>query len=255
MSGRPNERDWTVVRTDGAIALAWSDEPYVPSEPVPGAVEAWQRRGRMLFDGLLVRVARLDHALHLQPVRYFDVLATNLAPGPAGALRPLGVLADPLGLNAIVLTSDDRMIVQRRSARVLLRPGALCPGVSGSVEPRDVQVALARGGTLADLPVDRELYEELSVAADEVASVRCLGITRELARRGTPEAFYEVRLGLSADEVLARRPPEPEGQVIAVEDPAQLEGLGAPVSVPLRAALILRSTRPAPGGRVRGPGA
>lgn len=104
------------------------------------------------------------------------------------------------------------------------------------------------GARLADLDVLRELEEELGVRREEVVTRRWLGLTRELARGGAPELFYAVTLRLSAAEVLARAPVDPDGARLAIPPGDRgiwglLDGLaaegGGPVSVPLLTNLAL----------------
>jgi hypothetical protein len=192
--------------------------------------------GRLLFDGRVVRlVEEGPRGLLLQPASYFDYCATNLQPRPSGAPLPdwsEPALVNAIGVNGLVWTSDGCLLTQRRGPRVNVRPGQLCCGFSGTLEPADVE----RAACLAEVDVLRELEEELGVRPAEVQERRLLGLTRELPRWGTPELFYSVRLSLSAAAVQERFPPSEEGGQLCISRP------GAPLeraSLPLLTALSL----------------
>jgi len=171
--------------------------------------------------------------LRFQGCEYYDYLRTNLALDasrtPFPTLReqltrghrleplPQSELANATGINGLIFTSDGYMVVQRRRENVLVRPGELCSGFSGTVDRIDVANAVAAGGTLKSLDVPREMVEELGLQRGEIRQRAFLGITRELIRGGAPEMFYSLDLGVRASEVLSRVPQDREGTVHVVE--------------------------------------
>jgi hypothetical protein len=174
------------------------------------------------WDGPLVRLARVDPGptLVVQPTGYFDVLASNLDPHASGPM------ADPIGINGWVTTPDGRVLLQRRHAHLAWRPSQLCPGFSGSLEPRDLPA-----GPLSRADLLRELREELG-PLPVLGSPTILGLVREPERRGIPDLFVHVRVA----DTRALLRPGPEGAPLFWTPGAPLTGT---VSPPLRTMLAL----------------
>lgn len=156
--------------------------------------------------------------LSIQPVGFRALLSSNMQMDrklqsgktlraeihPRGVLEPLGmsILANPLGVDILLFTNDGRMVVQKRSERMAVRPGALAPSVSGGFDWGDVSSDDVE--TLADVPIWREMVEELGVNQGALSDLQFLGITRELARGGQPEAFFSGCVDMSEKELLKR---------------------------------------------------
>ena len=178
--------------------------------------------------------------LTIQKTYYFDYLATNLSLDARldsgrsdetlrkhlhGEQQKVGALVDSklanaAGINGLVFSSDGYMIFQVRSDDVLIRPGQLCSGFSGTMCWDDITRISASGRVpkLSELDVMREMTEELGVSRDpgegEVGGVaQFLGLTGELVRGGVPEFFYAVDLRLSARDILGRIGKDREGDV------------------------------------------
>ncbi|WP_207478677.1 NUDIX hydrolase [Arenibaculum pallidiluteum] len=181
------------------------------TEPAFSAFKA--RYGqRALFDGRIVKLVAREDRLAWQEAGYFDYVRSNLlldetglrdAVHAAGRLEPLGdsVLANGIGLNLQLLTADGRLVAQRRAAGMAVWPAVWGPGAAGMAEPVDLD-GVAR---LCDLRPWREINEELGVpeAALAGAPMRFLGLTRELARGGSPELHWAIRLPLDGAALFA----------------------------------------------------
>jgi len=197
---------------------------YTLREPVlqlEKEIEMLLRAGNPSFnDGLGVRLAdwhREDRGLviDVQPVAFTDVLKSNmqmdrvLSNGETlrtvlhenGRLEPLdeSVLGNPIGVDILLFTKRGDMVVQKRSERMAIRPGALAPSVSGGFDWEDVAPDDVR--TLADVPIWREMIEELGVAQGVLRDLHFLGVARELARGGQPEAFFSGSLDVTTEDL------------------------------------------------------
>lgn len=194
--------------------------------------KAAESLNRQFFDAENARLVDWDinaRTLIFQGCHYFDYLQTNLSldlPRPPlgtlrqqltvnGQLEPLcdSWLANATGINGLIFSNDGYMIFQQRSKNVLIRPGELCSGFSGTVDQIDVENAVAHGGFLCHLDVPREMVEELGIHRREIKFRHFLGITRELIRGGTPEMFYALDVNLSCAEILSRIPRDKEGAI------------------------------------------
>ena len=69
-----------------------------------------------------------------------------------------------------------------------VRPGALAPSASGGLEWKDVRAGGVK--SLRDVPIWREATEELGIEGRLLRNLMFLGVARELARGGQPEAFF-----------------------------------------------------------------
>lgn len=192
------------------------------------------------FNGEIARISKWDkekNELTFQRTSYFDYLKTNLSldSSMGKALNSMNLrehlhskktvgslenskLANAVGINGLVFTSDGHIIFQTRSKAVLVRPGQLCSGFSGTIDWDDItNISHKENLNLGDLDVLREMTEELAVSRNiqekEIKNITFLGLTGELIRGGTPELFYSVDLNISAKEVLSRIPRDKEGKM------------------------------------------
>lgn len=192
----------------------------------PGRPEHLEGR----FDGPMIRLKALrGRCLHLQPTRYFDHWATNLQSQP-----PAGPCADPLGINGLVFDVHGRLVLNRRSAHLHLRPGQLAPGFSGALEPRD----LLGKSRIKGEDLLREYHEELHPPASWPAPrLRLLGLVRERARHGNPDLFVLCELPGAGEELRGST----EGQPLILPPPHDPQTLAqhGPLSIPLQTALKL----------------
>jgi hypothetical protein len=175
------------------IHVSWtaSTRPSIPEveQLIDGAWrETLQRPGIHLFDGPMCRLESLDAhegAMHLRFSRtsYKPFLGTNLTNAHLADKYGSEALANSVGLSALVISSDDFVMLGRRNDRVAYYPGRVHP-FSGALEPRD------------DLDVfddiRRELREELSLGEDGIEQLICAGIAMDMSIR-QPEMIFVVR--------------------------------------------------------------
>lgn len=153
-------------------------------------------RGELLPLHRLVAAA-LDErgrlALRTGLTDYAEFVLTNVARPARRSERGDASMSDALGVCAALVTSDERVLLGRRAARLDDRPGALHVVPAGHPHPPDAPWA----GLLA------ELDEELGIAPGEVVAARCTGVLRALPT-GKPELVYALRVRLDAASILAR---------------------------------------------------
>jgi len=257
MEGWPDKGVEVVVegRFGPHQVYAWlMDEPFDPGEEAAAAIEAeWtsrlaetEARGGVLFDGPLARLASWEVSggtlrLGLQLTGYKTFVGTNLRDPSLPAERR----ADPLGNSAVILTSDGKIVLGRRSGRVHGHPGLLhCIG--GHVEPG----RRADGGlidTFADI-VD-EVTEELNVEPGQIREMVCLGLLRDSASR-QPEQIFTCKLDMAFAQLRPRG--EEHDELVALDNsPAGidrfLEELGARTVPVARACLSAHKRLSGPG--------
>lgn len=190
-------------------------------------------RGKKYHNGQLLRLSRIDikpdGKLHLfvNPVRYEAVCRTNLCLDSeerpvAETLRQYihkdrklcaidnSRLANALGINFILLTADGRVVLPRRSGKVVVRPHELSPSFSGDCEWTD---APPPGEPFSLSHLLREAFEELNLLEQDVneeESVQFLGLGRELIRGGKPELFFFAKTQLTKNDFIERHRDAPD---------------------------------------------
>ena len=212
---------WTSQDVDEALwsttsRVRVSPRGFVPSSQFTPATDIPP------FDELLARLCTemtAEHLLAGHPVtlagaRYSHGLATNERPDLATELetdesdQPVALsrslLANTLGVTAVTLTADDRVVLVRQGAGNSVGAGMLAQGGSGGVAFAD----LAGGGRLTAVVARaavRELCEESRVRREEVGQVTVTGFGRWSGRGAKPEFFALACVNVAADE-LAERP-------------------------------------------------
>lgn len=153
---------------------------------------------------------------------YKDFLGTNWSE-EAGNLQqrgrlelgdPQALLAQPLGVGAVLLTSDGKVVMLRRSQRVaeaagLLdipgghpEPKAVCQGVS----EEDISVDLMQGrerAVVAEIfsSVCAEVRDEVNVPLGFLSAPVLMGIALNHTSAGRPSAEFFIRCSLTMEDV------------------------------------------------------
>ncbi len=223
------------VGSESAIRIKVRTKQFRPKRTEPATFQVFERlyarKEKRLFNGINARlVAATPRQWQFEPVAYFDYLKTNLAlDGDTSCLRKSDIdagrlvalsrsaYANATGVNSLVFTSDGYCVFQVRTSDVIVRPGEICSGFSGTIDFSDVEDAEADSQfSLGKTKIHREGVEELSFTKQEVKRRELLGITRELIRGGAPEVFYAVQLKITWAELASRRPQDVEGRAFAV---------------------------------------
>ena len=231
--------DWP--RAD--VTAEWTDAGRPPIPEVQAIIDrAWadamRRPGIHLFDGPMCRLEASmvlpDRRLHLVLSRtgYKAFLGTNLTrPDLADRFGPQS-LANPVGVSPALETADGFLLLGRRSGSVAYYPGRVHP-FAGALDP-----GLDRGDVFA--AVYRELREELSLEAADVADLRCTGLAEDPALR-QPELIFRARCTLRRGEIEARLDPvEHRGTWgVRAEPDAVAAALTEPLLTPVAVASLL----------------
>ena len=216
------------------IRTCFSDETFTLDDDLEAAIAdnfQWYKRmlrcrEKTFFDGTLARLRcfsfcsrKNEVELCLQPVGYFTACKSHRClDAPlndtgdtirrrvhANGLEDLdnSRLANSLGYSTLLFTADYKLIIQRRSERVVAFGSSWGPASSGAFDAEDFR----NRGKGASFPFLRETDEELRIGYDDIiaGSVRFLGITRELYRGGKPEMFFLAQTKLAEEAIRKRR--------------------------------------------------
>jgi hypothetical protein len=223
----------------------WSDA----ARPLPPEVEskiesAWRaavaRLGKRLFDGPMVRLDSWrfdDGQLHLTfgHTSYKLFLGTNLThPELADEFGPQ-VLANPLGLSAVLESSDGYLLLGRRNSNVAYHPNRIHPFAGSATD----------GNVFAEMR--RELAEELSLGDADITQMKCIGLAEDRQIR-QPELIFHVVSKLTKSQIEQRLNIEEHESIwaIRVSKQAVEETMNNPQFTPIAtAALAIWLTGPA----------
>lgn len=208
-----------------AVTITWTAVPFAPPQPVANQIATtWESaqhdatlHGRDLFSGPMTRLidwSRSANSLHLDlgPTDYRTFVGTNLRHPEIADRYSADALANPLGVSIAVITSDNQIVLQKRSQNVFELPGYYHVG-GGNVEPVDVAGPDAPG--IAST-VQRELEEELAITPEQIAELVCLGLAENVHVR-KPDLLVASYVTLSSIEIAPRQNPE-YSELIFVSD-------------------------------------
>jgi 8-oxo-dGTP pyrophosphatase MutT (NUDIX family) len=176
----------------GQVRTRWVPETRPRLVEVEDAIDqAWDRASRRpgvrLFDLPMCRLesfqANQELLLSLSLTTYKAFLGTNYAHPELARLHGPQILANPLGISAIVHTHDDFFLLGRRNASVAHYPGRAHP-FAGTLEPAEADDVFAA--------IERELREEIHITGEEISSIHCLGLAEDTCI-GQPELIFHVR--------------------------------------------------------------
>ena len=168
-----------------------------------------QKDGRTLFNGEMLRldshVARdvtgkgTTLALSLSKTSYKNFVGTNMALFRDDVRIAPEHLANPLGLSALVICSDAKILLGLRGKGTFLYSG-YWHTFGGTADLGDV----GEDGSVSVFDVmARELEEELGITDEETSQLRCIGLVRDRFIL-QPELIFEARVALSSIEVAQR---------------------------------------------------
>ncbi|XP_064603387.1 uridine diphosphate glucose pyrophosphatase NUDT22-like [Liolophura sinensis] len=191
--------------------------------------KVWDTRvqqNNLLFNGSKFRVASIDvnsegrTILNLGLTCYKDFIGTNWSPD-AKWFQELGrrhhgnsqaFMSDALGVGALVLTSDNHVILQRRSENCG-EAGGLWDVPGGHAEPEEIvgKVDISDMDP-GDLPASdvcnevfdsilREVRDEVNIPLCDLDDPKLIGVARNTTSAGRPSLEFLVSCHLSAAEV------------------------------------------------------
>jgi hypothetical protein len=155
--------------------------------------------------------------LHFEETRYFDYLVSNLyidtfVPSLGTTIREHleqngseDALNNPrsanhAGVTALLLCSDNKLILLWNRLDNATYPNQICASTSGTLE---VGTDLDEGSNPSP-PFEalrREMDEELHLPKGDLKELRLLAIARDMTRGGIPEFIFFAETGLSSEKV------------------------------------------------------
>jgi hypothetical protein len=181
-----------------------------------------RERGQSLFPGPMcafrgwsVEGGRLQIEFGLTDYREF--VGTNVSNPEIANRYSEAFLANGTGVCSVLVTSDNQIVLQRRSQSVFEHPGMLhlC---GGSLAPIEVDDSL-RADPFDVMAIEFE--EELGIPATAIDEMICLGIARD-SHSMKPDILLRSNVSLPASTILGRIGDEHSDLIAIPNDPAAL---------------------------------
>ena len=214
----PFKAEFAGVLAPQQVEAAWNATEVAYSQEVRNHIERhWEDRraqagGALLYNGSLARLnawrfheGRLT--LLIGPTDYRSFLATNFCPADRREQLEGAILADPLGVSAVVVTADGHLVWGRRRKDSVCHGGYL-HAIGGMLEMPGDQQASSLDVFAA---MQAELIEELQIKPAEITELVCIGLVRDGQVR-QPELVFEVTLTLTRQQLLDRFDPAARDQ-------------------------------------------
>lgn len=161
--------------------------------------------------------AKSEVILYFEDTTYFDYLVSNLyvdtfVPSLGTTIRehlePNGCedalnnprSANHVGVTALLLCSDNKLILLQNRSDNATYPNQICASTSGTLEVGTDLV----DGSKPSPPFEalrREMDEELHLPKGDLKELRLLAVTRDMTRGGIPEFIFFAKTGLSSEKV------------------------------------------------------
>ena len=164
--------------------------------------------GRTLFDGEMLRLdayrcnelnGRDCLDLQMSKTKYSQFVGTNLNIERHSLLDDSTRWSNPLGLSALVVCKDKKILLGQRGKGTFLYSG-FWHTFGGMADMRDVDSNA--NVSLFDV-IQRELNEELGIAASDVTRLLSMGLVRDRAIL-QPEMIFEAHVAMSSADIISR---------------------------------------------------
>jgi 8-oxo-dGTP pyrophosphatase MutT (NUDIX family) len=186
-----------VAEVEAAVDLAWE--------------EANRRPGIMLYDLPMCRLESFSAgeqlSLNLSPTTYKTFVGTNYAHPEWVRQYGAKVLANPLGVSAVVESADGFFLLGLRNEKVAHYPQRIHT-FAGSLEQEESADVFAA--------IQREITEELNLPAENLGEIICVGLVED-ASLYQPELIFHQKTTLAREKIEKLLDASEHSKLIAVE--------------------------------------
>jgi hypothetical protein len=181
-----------------------------------------QARNQVLFPGELCRLVNWKESSDTLSITfgstdYKELVGTNLSNPEIASRFGEEYLSNGTAACSVVVTTDHKLIVQRRNERVYEYPGRyhVC---GGNLEPDKC------GSSKCPSPfaeMRKELREEILVESHCIVDMHCLGIARD-SHTLKPEILFETLLSIPSDSIVQGPGPEHQRLLLLEESASEV---------------------------------
>jgi 8-oxo-dGTP pyrophosphatase MutT (NUDIX family) len=219
------------------IGIRMNERGYrLPRKLRAMAPQAFQLSGKnsVVFNGRLlsmagdIKLGSTDSTVTLRATRYFDSLCSNelgsyrvihrdtneevsiyeneVCDPKTGRLRTFqdSRLSNHIGISTLAFTTDKKLVVCVQSRNNVPSKVLYAPSGSGTIPPKDYKQGDSLQGLLIRA-MERELFEETGIRADDVEQTEVIGFGRWLERGAKPEFYGVTRLSITSREFEERQ--------------------------------------------------
>jgi hypothetical protein len=191
-----------IAEVEAAIDQAWE--------------EARRRPGVVLYDLPMCRLesfaADEQLVLNLSPTSYKTFVGTNYAHPEWARQYGANILANPLGVSAVVESTDGFFLLGLRNEKVVHYPQRIHT-FAGTLEPEESADVFAA--------VQREITEELNLPTEQLGEIVCVGLVED-ASLYQPELIFHQKANLSREKIEKLLDAAEHSNLIAVETESDL---------------------------------
>lgn len=188
------------------LSVTWSETQRKSAPDIDQLIaEEWERRtaeaeatGTPLWNGPLCRLisyravaGRLE--LAMGPTDYRCFVGTNLHNSRLRYSHGPQLLANPVGMSAVVTSEDTYILLGQRSDQVAFHAHRIHP-IAGCLDPAADRTPDPFEG------IQGELRGELALRPDQIDRLVCLGLVRD-KRIVQPELVFDVAIAATADQI------------------------------------------------------
>lgn len=176
-------------------------------------------KGVRLFNGTVSRLANYkkennELIIAAQQLDYFDYIKGHLMPDIKlkryFSLRKY-IRQNPeiyhklprnIGISFLLVTRDNKIVLQQRSSKTIVNPGTIAPSASGVLQFYDAQLLKNKPEQNVNA-LGRELFDELGILPSDLSGMFLAGIYEDKAKLGSPGLFFIAMSNKSFEEIKA----------------------------------------------------
>lgn len=147
-----------------------------------------------------------NRSMEVRPAGWQKTIRDSLEPGPKLSELKDSRCSNQAGVNCLVITSDDCLVLQEATQNKMVGAGQLGHSASGSMDFKIPHVTPFE-------VMQAEIFEELSISQEEASGLKLFAVARDLNNGGKPELFFILKPNLTFEEIRKRRPSDPDKEV------------------------------------------
>jgi len=147
-----------------------------------------------------------NQSMEIRPAGWHKTIRDLLEPGPELSILKDSKCSNQAGVNCLVVTSDNYLILQEATQNKMEGAEQLGSSASGSMDFKIPHITPFE-------VMQAELFEELNLSQEEASGLKLFAVARDLNNGGKPELFFILRPDLTFGEIEKRKPTDPDKEI------------------------------------------